>query len=217
MTTPLDETRTARPDPGTLDAPASHRSATPSAADEDKSAKNGTPPEWALMSKFEIPNFDEEGNYLTRWRVIQTPWFGLYLHRIDTPDSRPTLHDHPWDFTALVLRGGYIERRLNTRTMTVDEDRKIRWVNRMRTHDYHAITRLRRVPTWTLVVVGKRRRTWGYLEPDVLGVRGEWVWTEFDKHPHNEEFMAAMTRRRRTGADDPVASESGNPIAEDNQ
>jgi hypothetical protein len=153
------------------------------------------PPRFAIWRKFEIPNFDTEGNYLTRWRIVETPWCSLYLHRIDTPDSRSTLHDHPWNFTALVLRGGYIERRLNPRTLDVNEKRRVRWVNRMRTHDAHAIMRLLRVPTWTLCLVGPRRRTWGYWERDALGIRGEWVWTEFDKHPHNEEFVAALARR----------------------
>lgn len=150
---------------------------------------------WAVMEKFEIPNFDDPGNYLTRWRVLETPWFGVYLHRIDTPDSRPTLHDHPWNFTALLLRGGYIERRLDPHTMQVDEHRRVRWVNRMRSHDAHAIVQLLRVPTWTLLFVGARRRTWGYLEP-LDPAAGAWMWTEFDKHPHNDEFTAAMDRRR---------------------
>lgn len=155
-------------------------------------------PKWALMEKFVVPNFDtDDETYLTRWRLIQTPWFGIYLHRIGTPDSRPTLHDHPWNFTAFVLCGGYIERRLDPLTMEVDEDHRVRFVNRMRTHDAHAITRLFRVPTWTLVLVGARRRTWGYLEGNA---RHWWTWTEFDKHPHADEFDEAMQRRRETAA-----------------
>lgn len=66
-------------------------------------------PNWAFMQRFEIPNYDSEGNYLTRWRVVQTPWFGIYVHRFDGPDPRPTLHDHPWNFQSLVLVGGYVE------------------------------------------------------------------------------------------------------------
>lgn len=151
-------------------------------------------PQWAFMERFVIPNFDtDEENYLVRWRIVQTPWFAVYLHRIGTPDSRPTLHDHPWDFLALVLCGGYIERRLDPVTMTVNEAHRVRWVNRMRTHDAHAIVRLLRVPTWTLCLVGARRRTWGYLEP---WGDNEWRWTEFDRHFHAAEFDRAMARRR---------------------
>lgn len=146
------------------------------------------------MERFVIPNLDDPTEtYLTRWRLIETPWFSIYLHRLDGPDSRPTLHDHPWNFTSLVLRGGYIERRLDPMTRNVHEHRVVRRWNRMRTHDAHAITTLLRVPTWTLLLVGPRRRTWGYLERTRLADRT--VWTEFDKHPHNVAFEAAMAVR----------------------
>jgi len=144
------------------------------------------------MKKFEVPDFDGDGNYLTRWRILQTPWASLYLHRIDTPDSRPTLHDHPWSFIAFVLRGGYVERRLDPLKMQVNEHRVVRRINIMRRGDYHAIMRLLGKPTWTLLLVGSRRRTWGYLEPTA---GDSWVWTEFDKHPHAAEYDAAMARR----------------------
>jgi hypothetical protein len=167
--------------------------------------------DWAVLTRFDIPNMDTDDLYLTRWRIVQTPWAALYLHRITTPDSHPTLHDHPWSFLAIVLRGGYVERRLNPRTMEVDEHHRVRWVNRMRTHDFHAITSLSRNPTWTLLFVGARRRTWGYLEPRWSGHweqkqpgdhpywlwtdRPYWRWTQFDKHSHAREFDAAMDRR----------------------
>lgn len=168
---------------------------------ESKRLANNRAPKWALMERFEVPNFDTDDEvYLVRWRLIQTPWFGVYLHRIGTPDSRPTLHDHPWTFLAFVLRGGYIERRLDPVTMDVDEGHRIRFVNHMRTHDAHAITRLFRVPTWTLVLVGARRRTWGYFEPSPFGEGGEWTWTEFDKHAHAHEFDRALQRRREAAA-----------------
>lgn len=164
---------------------------------EDPAPTGIRPSGFAFMRRFVVPNFDtDDETYLTRWRLIETPWFGLYLHRIGTPDSRPTLHDHPWNFTALVLRGGYIERRMDPKTREVNERHRVRWVNRMRTHDAHAITRLFRVPTWTLVLIGPRRRVWGYVEPSPFGIDGEWIWTPFNTHPHNDEFVAALERRK---------------------
>jgi len=152
-------------------------------------------PRWAFMERFEVPNLDNPTQtYLSRLRIVQTPWFALYLHRMDGPDSRPTLHDHPWNFLSLVLRGGYIERRLDPHSMLVDEQHRVRWVNRMRTHDAHAITELLRVPTWTLLLVGPRRRTWGYLEHRFNLTA--WHWTEYDKHRHAAEFDRAMAARR---------------------
>lgn len=160
------------------------------------------PPRWALMDTFVIPNLDDpEETYLTRLRIIQTPLFGIYLHRMDGPDSRSTLHDHPWNFRSFVLRGGYIERRLNPHTMQVKELHVVQRYNRVRAHEAHAIRILMRVPTWTLVIVGRRVRTWGYWEPNGSYSAGReqpvlsWTWTEFDKHFHNQEFEKALAAR----------------------
>lgn len=151
---------------------------------------------WAFMERFEVPNLDRpEQTYLSRLRIVQTPWFALYLHRMDGPDSRPTLHDHPWNFLSVVLRGGYIERRLDPRTMTVDEHRVVHRWNRMCTHDAHAITSLLRLPTWTLLFVGVRRRTWGYWEGPVSDDQ-RWRWTPFNTHRHAYEFDRAMAARK---------------------
>lgn len=160
---------------------------------------SGRSARWAFMERFEVPNYDDDGTYLTRWRIIQTPLCALYLHRLSGPDPRTTLHDHPWNFLSVVLRGGYIERRLDPSTTEVDEQHRVRWFNRVRANDAHAIVTLKRTPTWTLLLVGRRRRTWGYWELDEDP--GFWRWTEFNRHPHAYEFDAAMRRRNeRTGA-----------------
>lgn len=174
---------------------------------------------WAFMERFDVPDYDHpERNYLTRIRLIQTPWFGIYLHRFDGPDPRPTLHDHPWGFRSLVLIGGYVEaleyadvdltkaRDGDSWRLPVNADPT--WpagtfryhgmwathvrgdVNRKRATDTHTIVHLLRVPTWTLMLVGRRRREWGYVDVD-----GE--WTRFDLHPHAAEFDAAMAARAR--------------------
>jgi len=54
---------------------------------------------------------DCEGRpYLTRWHLFR---FGeqaaLMLHRFHCSDEDRALHDHPWPFITLILRGGYIE------------------------------------------------------------------------------------------------------------
>jgi hypothetical protein len=167
---------------------------------------------WAFMERFEVPDYDNEDdpdrNYLTRLRIIQTPWFGIYLHRFDAPDPRPTLHDHPWNFRSLVLRGGYVEADCystspgkvpagrNDWGIPVESLRThggwVRFtrgkVNAKRAEGLHTIVELLRVPTWTLMLVGRRRRVWGYTDPDG-------TWTAFDRHPNAVAFDAAMARR----------------------
>lgn len=151
-------------------------------------------PLWAFMQRFDVPNYDTDGNYLTRWRLIQTPWFGIYLHRFEGPDPRPTLHDHPWNFASFVLRGGYTEFIEGDREGIYAEPRRVRRFNHKHATDFHWISELTRVPTWTLMLVGRRQRAWGYLDRDE-------TWTVFDEHPYNEQFLAAL--ERRVGAPQP--------------
>lgn len=64
---------------------------------------SGRSARWAFMERFEVPNLDDpRQTYLTRWRLIKSPWIGFYLHRMDGPDSRSTLHDHP-ELTGVVF------------------------------------------------------------------------------------------------------------------
>ena len=81
--------------------------------------------------------------------------------------------------------------------MLVDEEHKIRRFNHMLTSDFHAIVDLARNPTWTLLLVGKRTRTWGYLEPGAHC--GSWMWTPFNTHPHAAEFDLSLLRRKAKG------------------
>lgn len=132
---------------------------------------------WAFMQRYDICDLaDPTDLYLRRWRLVQTPWFGVYLHRIQRPDGDRYLHDHPWSFVSLILWGGYREAYLDQADAAFTPDRpRNRWLragtmHRMGRGSFHAIRRLLRVPTWTLVLVGPRRHGWGYLTDD-----GRWV------------------------------------------
>ena len=79
---------------------------------------------WAF---FDGLNIGAEGDpYLDRLRIIQTPWFGVYLHHIHRPDSDPDPHDHPWAFASLVLTGSYRE------LVWPDKHQRDQWVTRDR-------------------------------------------------------------------------------------
>lgn len=151
---------------------------------------------WALLDRVDAPSIDDPNeNHMTRWRIVATPWFGLYIHRIATPDPRPTLHDHPWPFISLILRGGYIEdfgirdHKAGPLTGITTRSWRAGSIHRMRKTDAHVITRLHRSLTWTLLVVGRRRPepSWGYWDYD--------GWTPFDEHPHALEFAEATAAR----------------------
>jgi len=149
---------------------------------------------------------DPDRTHVTRWQLIITPWFGLHLDRIDGPDPRLTrsqpwpydlqsaprrrLHNHPRPCVSLVLRGGYDEevgiRDPEDRTAPIIGRASRTWrsgsVHVRRTTDAHVITRLHRMPTWTLVLAGRRpsdAACWGYWDWD--------KWTPHCEHAHAAE------------------------------
>lgn len=155
--------------------------------------KNNSP-RWAFMEGFRVPDIDDpDKDYLWRLRIIQTPLFGIYLHKLCGPDSRAELHDHPWPFISFILHGGYRENvQCNCGFEHCDYYAVPRHIYRMNVkrynNSYHWIAELDRTPTWTLVLVGRRRRVWGYLDRD--GKR-----TDFDKHEFNDQFHSALATR----------------------
>lgn len=113
------------------------------------------------MQAFPHRDIEERGSrrlYLRRYYLWPSRWFrlGLKLHRIERPDRERDLHDHPWAFLSIVLRGGYIEELPGRRY------RWVRLVNLKRARDAHRIVHLMRVPTWTLVITFGRCREWGF-------------------------------------------------------
>lgn len=136
---------------------------------------------------------------MVRWRIVQTPWLGLCLHRLDQPDQRTTLHDHPWPFLSFVLRGGYTEEFGRTTgfayvSTSPREGRvKERITRTWRARSIHRCApatptpspKLHRSPTWTLVLTGPRapEPSWGYWDEN--------GWTAWDKHDYTGQFEAA--------------------------
>jgi hypothetical protein len=58
-----------------------------------------------------IPGCRDPRPLMTRWRILTTPWFAIKLHHFHRSDEDRELHDHPWLFVSLILRGGYNEVR----------------------------------------------------------------------------------------------------------
>lgn len=50
-----------------------------------------------------------QGALLTRYYLIETRWFSVYLHHLHASDDGRALHDHPWSFLTFLLSGGYTE------------------------------------------------------------------------------------------------------------
>ena len=119
-------------------------------------------PRWAFLEALDI---GADGDpYLDRLRIVQTPWFGLYLHHIHRADRDRDPHDHPWAFTSLILAGGYVEQvypdKASPRGAFVRHRGRFS-VGTMRRRQAHRITKTTGL-VWTLVLVGPRRADWGF-------------------------------------------------------
>jgi hypothetical protein len=125
-------------------------------------------PRWSFMRVRKIRGKDGSV-YLWRLYLICTPWFGVMLHRIFREDNQRDLHDHPWNFLSIILRGWYSESFQRQGEEHVGFAIRRLW-NWKRAEDRHSIRIVGRAPTWTLVFTGRRRRTWGFWVHDYFNV-----------------------------------------------
>lgn len=138
------------------------------------------------------PNFvvgadDPHGAYLRRWYLLpRNPILNVYLHHFLRDDDDRALHDHPWAWASLLLRGGYTEHTIAAGGI---HRRKIRhagsWAFSLPSRA-HRITLLplwwlaqsfdganavfnrnpnAQAPCWTLFITGPRVREWGFHCP----------------------------------------------------
>lgn len=130
---------------------------------------------------------------IRRWFV--TP--RLYLHHIRQSDNDPDPHDHPWDFTTLILWGGYLNhmytRGRGARCLLMVARTKWLHVYDRNAEHCHQVKLSPGRTAWTLVSRGKYRRRWGFIRPtgwvfwrEHLGF---WKPDPFD--PGNEAWEAA--------------------------
>jgi hypothetical protein len=107
--------------------------------------------------------------YLDRLRIVQTPWFSVLLHRIHEPDLDRHPHDHPWPFASLILSGSYEERvwdnPADLRSSRIRMHPRFS-LKRMKLSQAHRITSLGPQPLWTLVLAGRRRKSWRFWTAD---------------------------------------------------
>lgn len=136
---------------------------------------------WAFMSRKVIGRQDNP--MVIRWRVIQTPWFGFYVHFIHREDLDRLPHDHPWSFWTWIVRGSYAEKYYpDSRFIKVRGPMRYqirrRWsLRRFPPLAAHRITATHGHVT-TLVLVGRKFRTWGFYD-------GAGRFIEWDKYLAN--------------------------------
>lgn len=125
-------------------------------------------PRWAVWARMTIPCKDGL-RYLVRLRIVQTPWFGVYLHDIHEDDGDRCPHNHPWSFLSFVLRGSYAERLYpdptgQPSTYVLQTHRRFS-LHAMGRKSAHRIV-FAAPGLKTLIVVGPRRASWGFFDDD---------------------------------------------------
>lgn len=104
--------------------------------------------------------------------------FNIFLHKFHKGDPGD-VHDHPWPYATLILKGGYYEWIPQfVDGVKIGEYRKWRGPGHFRicgASSYHRIEKHPDVTAWTLFMPGPQKREWGFL------VNNRWV--------HNEKYL----------------------------
>lgn len=121
-----------------------------------------------------------EEPYLVRYYVFlkdrkRFP-FNIFVHKFlkSDPDD---VHDHPWPYFTLILRGGYWEYIpvFNEEGKKIGEEPRWRGAGHFRyspANSYHRIVIDPKVACWTLFMPGPQRKEWGFL------VENKWIPNE---------------------------------------
>ena len=133
---------------------------------------------------------DRENNepYLERYYLLFNTRkhfpFNVFLHKFlkSDPDD---VHDHPWPYATLILKGGYYEWTpvFDGQGKKIAETCTWRGAGSFRTcgaTSYHRIELDPTVETWTLFMPGPHKREWGFL------TRSGWI--------QHEQYLTARAK-----------------------
>jgi hypothetical protein len=108
----------------------------------------------------------EIGEKFTRYQLLKTRWFNIYLHQLSAPKWHPQCHDHPWSFVAILLKSGYLEE-------SVRDAGNGDWYHEVKAHkpgsilyrpaefSHNVITPFG--TSWSIIFTGPKVRQWGFL------------------------------------------------------
>lgn len=130
------------------------------------------------ISERRSPDFivgEPENPYLRRWWLIpRNPIFNVYLHQFLRSDDDRALHDHPWPYVSILLRGAYIEitpKGWFGRAPGSVVARTPRARHRVVLLSDTSLEQIRTTQPdfpsdcWTLFITGPRVRQWGFWCP----------------------------------------------------
>lgn len=106
-----------------------------------------------IIEKLVIRNEYDGKPYMVRWRILG---HHLKIHKFIRSDT-DCLHDHPWAFTSIIIKGSYTE-------ITPSGSKKYyapcilyrpaKYIHRLEVDETKS--------TWTIVINFKKVRSWGF-------------------------------------------------------
>lgn len=104
--------------------------------------------------------------YMLRWWLIPERTdsdFAVRLHHILREDRDRHLHDHPWEFRSIILRGWYVEEYLGDDGVVHERIWRAGDTYVAPKGYYHRITRVSPGGVRTLFITRRRLTGWGFL------------------------------------------------------
>lgn len=116
--------------------------------------------------------------YMIRWTIFECSRFQIFVHKFLRTDN-DCLHDHPWDFTSIILKGGYKEQNLagTIKVVTSTNALEDQFQYKTRCKKYKAFNIIKHnaedahrieidKPCLTIMFTGRWRRLWGFYTPN---------------------------------------------------
>jgi len=123
--------------------------------------------------------------------------FNITLHKVLVSDE-PTLHDHPWNWGAFIIKGGYWEHiPIRSQEGAVVGSTKV-WrgpgsFRFRKADDLHWLELAKdkdgnEIPCWSIFYMGRKQKEWGFVRY-VYGDTGrDWANAGY-RWIHNEEYL----------------------------
>lgn len=118
--------------------------------------------------------FNPYDDHANKMRYSWCP-FSIRVQWIKREDADRHLHDHPRNSRTIVLKGGYLEKRMNpnfgkTGRLTPADELRFKYHFRkpgqtatLRVGDFHRIVQVPDGGSWSLFITGRYLQLWGFL------------------------------------------------------
>lgn len=112
------------------------------------------------LHRWVIAKFD---NGFWLWKLLRIDGIRIYLHKFTSEDHSSCAHDHPCSALSFIFINGYVEKywdnKLGQYNVKIYKAPCIRFFPATHTHK---VSLLNNKPGWSLILMMKNRRPWGF-------------------------------------------------------